>query len=146
MLWYLIMIVTCKAWLMLMKSFKRLRKINLCTYLCSRMNPRGHVFSQLFDVNLVLHAFHCVKYRNFTKFFGAEILWKDTVSAKLRSNPTKFSGNYAFSQNFHTKKLGEITVIYAVFVACWRTCKELISMIWFLGNCYESYEIFVILR
>ena len=43
---------------------------------------------------------HCVKYRNFTKFHGA--------------NRPKLCGNYAFPQNFHTQKLGQITVFYAV--------------------------------
>ena len=46
---------------------------------------------------------HCEKYRNFTK-----ILWKGTA------NRPKLCGNCAFPQNFHTRKLGEITVFYDV--------------------------------
>ena len=43
-----------------------------------------------------------------------EILWKATVSAKFRANHSKLCGNYVFPQNFHTRKLGEITVFFAV--------------------------------
>ena len=43
-----------------------------------------------------------------------KILWKDTVSAKFRANRPKLCGNCAFPQNFLTRKLGEITVFYAV--------------------------------
>ena len=56
---------------------------------------------------------HCIKYRNFTLFLGMEILWKGTVSAVSRDSP-KLCENCAFPQNFHTSKLGEITVFYAV--------------------------------
>ena len=43
-----------------------------------------------------------------------EILWKGTVSAQFRANRSKLCGNCAFPQNFHTSKLGEITVFLAV--------------------------------
>ena len=59
---------------------------------------------------------HCVKYRNFTQFPGVEILWKGTVSEWFRANHPKLCRNCAFPQNFHTRKLGEITVFYAVSV------------------------------
>ena len=42
---------------------------------------------------------HCIKYLNFTEFFGVEILWKGM-----------------FSHSFHTIKLGEIAVFYVVQV------------------------------
>ena len=45
-----------------------------------------------------------------------EILWKGTVSAQFRANPPKLCGNCAFPQNFHTRKLGEITPFFAVFI------------------------------
>ena len=57
---------------------------------------------------------HCGKYRNFTKFPDVEILWKGKVSAQFRVIRSKLCGNYAFSQNFHTRKLGEITVFFVV--------------------------------
>ena len=53
---------------------------------------------------------HRNKCRDFTWFFGVEILWKPTVSAEFR-------GNCTFPQNFHTRKLGEISVLYTVKVA-----------------------------
>ena len=37
------------------------------------------------------------------------ILWKGAVSAQLWAN----RGNFAFPQNSHTRKLGEITVFFA---------------------------------
>ena len=58
---------------------------------------------------------HCVKYRNFTQSPGLEILWKGTVSTKLRVNHPKLCGNFAFPQNFHARKLSRVTVFHAVF-------------------------------
>ena len=46
---------------------------------------------------------HCVKHQNFTKFLSVEILWKLCRSC-------------AFFQNFHTRKLGEISVFYTVMI------------------------------
>ena len=56
-----------------------------------------------------------------------KILWKRTVSAEFREIRLKFCGNYAYPQNFHTGKLSEITVFYAV-------CKKLILSTWFWSN------------
>ena len=50
---------------------------------------------------------HYAKYQNFKEFSVAEILRKSTVSY---GNSTET----LFAQNFHTRKLGEISVIYAV--------------------------------
>ena len=44
-----------------------------------------------------------------------ETLWKDTVSAYFRGIRTKLCGNCAFPRNFHTRKLGEITIFFAVY-------------------------------
>ena len=63
--------------------------------------------------NLAFYIFSTAKNpRNFTWISGVEILWKDTVSAKFQ----KLCGNCAFPQNFHTRKLGEITWFFAVLV------------------------------
>ena len=69
-----------------------------------------------FGYLLHLSSFHYVKYCHFTWFPGVEILWKGTVSAKFQAiiRP-KLCGNCAFPHHFHTRKLGEITVFYAVF-------------------------------
>ena len=45
-------------------------------------------------------AIHCVKCRNFTLFLGVEVLWNAQFPPR----------NCIFPQNFHTTKLGEITV------------------------------------
>ena len=42
-----------------------------------------------------------------------EILWKRTFSTELR-RIARNSAETAFRQNFHTKKLGEITEIYGI--------------------------------
>ena len=42
-----------------------------------------------------------------------EIFRKGTVSAEFWANRPKLCGNCAFPKNFHTRKLGEITVFYA---------------------------------
>ena len=44
-----------------------------------------------------------------------EILWKGTVSVEFCRIRLKLCGNCAFPQNFNTRKLGEITVFYAVY-------------------------------
>ena len=51
-------------------------------------------------------------------FSSVEILPNDTVSAGFRAIHRKLYGNCAFSQNFYTKKLGEITVFYVVKHEC----------------------------
>ena len=43
-----------------------------------------------------------------------EILYKGTVSAQFRVNCPKLCENCVFPQNFHTRKLAEITVFFAV--------------------------------
>ena len=43
-----------------------------------------------------------------------EILWKGTVCASFRTTRPKLCGNYCFPQNFHIRKLVEITVFSAV--------------------------------
>ena len=55
-----------------------------------------------------------LKHRDFTYFPSVEILWKGTVSTDIRANRSKLCGNSVFSQNFHTRKLGESTLFYAV--------------------------------
>ena len=45
-----------------------------------------------------------------------DIFRKDTVSAEFRAFRTKLCGNYAFQQNFHNRKLDEISVICVVEV------------------------------
>ena len=64
--------------------------------------------------NLGYWSRHCVKYRSSTQFPGVEILQKCTVSAELRASRSKLCGNCTLPQNFHTRKLGEITVFYVV--------------------------------
>ena len=45
-----------------------------------------------------------------------ETLWKDTVYTGFQAIRPKFCGTCDFPQNFHTRKLDEITVFYAVLV------------------------------
>ena len=47
-----------------------------------------------------------------------EILNEGTVSAEFRAIRPNLCGNCAFLQNFHTRKLGEILVFYAMQVVC----------------------------
>ena len=46
-----------------------------------------------------------------------EILWKSAVLTGFRAIRPKLRRNCAFSQNFHTRKLGEISVIDAIDLA-----------------------------
>ena len=93
---------------------------------------------------------HCIKYRNFTLFFGVEILWKD-----IAIRP-KLCGNCAFPQNLRTRILGETTVFYAVlasvsgclwaFVQCHQKSmfgqQKIVNSLWcsVLGICW-GYEV-----
>ena len=45
-----------------------------------------------------------------------EILWKGTVFVEFRAICQKLCGNCAFPQNFHTRKLGKVTLDYAVYL------------------------------
>ena len=58
--------------------------------------------------------YHCVKYHNFTQFSCVEILWKGTIFTQSRANHPKLCIKCAFPESFHTRKLGEITVFYAL--------------------------------
>ena len=64
--------------------------------------------------SLINQKNYCVKYRNTTQFPGVKILWKGTVSAEFQVIRSKFYGNCAFPQTFHTRKLVEIAVFYVV--------------------------------
>ena len=44
------------------------------------------------------------------------ILWKGTVFAQFRGIRSKLFENFAFPQNFHTKKLGQITVFLHAYL------------------------------
>ena len=53
-----------------------------------------------------------------------KILWKGTVSAQFRAICTKLCGNCVFPQNFHTIKLGEITVFFLVLRNSFQLSEE----------------------
>ena len=59
-------------------------------------------------------ACHYVKYRDFTWFLDVKILRKSTVSEEFQANCMKCCWNCVFPQNFHTRKLGEITAFCIV--------------------------------
>ena len=48
---------------------------------------------------------HCVKYRNFTQFFGVEILWEGIVSALSRAIPPETMKNMCLSKKFPHQKI-----------------------------------------
>ena len=56
------------------------------------------------------------KVSNFHLFPGADILLNGAVSEECPAIRLKLCGNCAFPQNFHTGKLGEISVLYLVIV------------------------------
>ena len=58
--------------------------------------------------NMEIHGNHRIKYQYFTEFSGVKVLLKHTLSAEL------YAYHFAFPQNFHTRKLIEITVFYPV--------------------------------
>ena len=68
------------------------------------------------EVLVFITNWHCAKYRNLIYFPGVKILWKGTVSSQFWENRPKLWGNCALPQNFYTRKFGEMTVFYAVWV------------------------------
>ena len=72
-------------------------------------------FSLAFLIKKCDFGFHCAKHQNFTWFPGARISWKRRVSAEFRAIRSKLCRNCAFSQNFHTRKLNEISVFDTSF-------------------------------
>ena len=72
----------------------------------------GHFLrSEMFYFNFI----NLQKCCNFTQFPGVEILWKGTVYAWVIR--PKLCRHCTFPQNFHTRRLGESMVFYAV-LAC----------------------------
>ena len=65
---------------------------------------------------LLCLCMYCIKYHNFTLRSSVETFWKRTASVKSLANHSKLCRNCAFPQNFHTRKLGEILVFYAVML------------------------------
>ena len=60
--------------------------------------------------------YHCVKYRNFHLTSWYENFMEKHI---FLHSFKRFARNYeetAFPRNFHTRKLGEITVFYAVYL------------------------------
>ena len=58
--------------------------------------------------------FYCVKYRNFIKFPGMRVLRKRTIDTEFWAIYPKLCESCAFSQSFHTRKFGEISVFCVV--------------------------------
>ena len=85
------------------KSSSRLYSQNIDKQQC-----REDHFSFQVSKLLFVSVAHCEKYRHFTQFPSVEILWKGAVSAECRAN------RCVFPQNFHARKLGEITVFYTM--------------------------------
>ena len=56
-----------------------------------------------------------------------EILWKDTLDVLFWAFYLKLCGNCAFPPNFHSKKLGEISVFYAKIeeIKCSDSCNNI---------------------
>ena len=59
-------------------------------------------FWLLFSIDSKNGCSCCIEYRNFTQF------------PEFKAICPKLWGNHAFPQNFHTRKLGEISVFYVV--------------------------------
>ena len=60
-------------------------------------------------------VYHWAKYRNFRKFSGVKFCGNAQFPQSLAICP-KLCRNCTFLQNFYTRKLGEITVFYAVYI------------------------------
>ena len=77
--------------------------------------PNKYIKTLLIYSHVILTQKNPLSVRKILKSPGAEILSKRTVSAEFRGICLKLCGNCALPQNFHLKKLGEITVFYVVF-------------------------------
>ena len=59
-----------------------------------------------------------------TSFASEEILWKRTLSTEFQVIRPKPCGNCLFSQNLYNRRLGDITVYYAVVYENHKTKRE----------------------
>ena len=85
------------------------KKFNLrCSWI---LNMRLDFCSWCLCESCIVIVNHSVKLGNFIWFPGVEILQKGIASAKFWTIRPKLCGNWAFAQNMHTRKLGEITVM-----------------------------------
>ena len=77
-----------------------------------QFSPRAIAWSKSFtEVN---RGTFSDKRRNFTLFPCVAILCKGAIPAWFEANRTKLRGNCAFRENSHARKLGEITILFAV--------------------------------
>lgn len=70
--------------------------------------------------NMTNTEMRSISQHNFTLFPVAETFWNHPVSVDCQANRSKLSGNYAFPQNFHTRKLGEISAFYILLLVVFR--------------------------
>ena len=94
---------------------RNLNRNIFCVAVGKKTESKSSFLQRVLKMMLVLLKYHCVNYRNYTWFPSVEILWKCTVFAEFRATCPKICGDCAFPQNFHTRKFGKITVIYAMY-------------------------------
>ena len=106
-------------WIKFQKKLRNVRaKLSSCFLLNYELLKPG-ITLLLCSVKWNIHNISTAnnKCHNFTEFLCVEILWKRIVSAQFRANCLNCSKpcrNSAFLQHFHTTKLGDILVFYAV--------------------------------
>ena len=110
-------------------------KIHACTKFYSYSSVSTNI---IISICVMVISFHCIKCLSFTKFPGLEILWKITVFADFQAIRPKLWGNFIFPfpQSFHTRKLGEISVFYAVFGTAIQFTRE--------GNLFQDITNFLV--
>ena len=66
------------------------------------------------------------------------MLWKSAVFIGFRVIDPKLRGNYGFSQNFHTKKLGTIQAVFSLksIFKVFRTKTQIIHPKNLIKDCY----------
>ena len=75
---------------------------------------RGNLLISVSTLNFELQNSRCTKYQNVNYFSGVEVSRKCTISSEFRATRPKLYRNCVLTQNFHTKKLGELSAFCAV--------------------------------
>ena len=107
-------IIVASRWFILIKKLEvfggmkkfHCRFLTMLLLLCIAQWPSA----QYFSVQIIYFLTTTAKL-----LLTTNVLCKGTVSAEFRANRPKLCGNCAFEQNFHTMKVGEIWVFYAMY-------------------------------
>ena len=103
-----------RLWMSIKECFYKYVNCKLLSFIFITLKPKGSPESCNSSESWILlfcGPMHCEKYRNFTQFPAVKILWKSSFRIVSGESP-EMMRKLCLSQNFHSRKLGEITVFF----------------------------------